>query len=78
MMDTPHQQGAYVAHATTDIYGPGKVLSAHGEFRRVRFTHFVATIRVGDLRPATPLEESEMKTWLRRKAERYGGDWLTA
>ncbi|GHC73172.1 hypothetical protein [Streptomyces flavofungini] len=78
-METDHQQqhaeGAYVAHASTDIYGPGRVLSQDGEFRRVRFTHFVATIRVGDLRAATPVEESEMRTWWRRKTELYGNDW---
>lgn len=77
-MGNPGQQyprGAYVAHAKTDIYGPGKVLAEDGDFRRVRFTHFVATIRAEDLRPATPVEESEMNTWLCRKAERYGSDW---
>ncbi|MFH8794280.1 hypothetical protein [Streptomyces sp. NPDC017941] len=77
-METAGQQfgrGAYVGHAGTDIYGPGKVLSEDGDLRRVRFTHFVATIKVEDLRPATPLEESEMNSWLCRKAERYGSDW---
>ncbi|MVO86669.1 hypothetical protein GPA10_18375 [Streptomyces sp. p1417] len=78
-MDDPiqhHAQGAYVAHAHTDIYGPGKVLYVDGDFRRVRFTHFVATIKADDLRPATPVEEHEMYTWLCRKAARYGSDWM--
>ncbi|GHE37111.1 hypothetical protein GCM10018785_03510 [Streptomyces longispororuber] len=72
---TPHDRDALVAHATTDIYGPGKVLGVDGEYRRVRFVHFVATVRADDLRPADHQERAELTAWLRAKAERYGGDW---
>ncbi|MHC0432190.1 hypothetical protein ACX6XY_18675 [Streptomyces sp. O3] len=68
-------EGCFVAHTGTDVYGPGKVLGADGELRRVRFTHFVATVHAGDLRAASPEEQEEVEAWLRQKAARYGGDW---
>ncbi|MGW1889534.1 hypothetical protein ACWCP6_04630 [Streptomyces sp. NPDC002004] len=74
-MATPHQEGAYVAHTGTDVYGPGKVIGVDGELRRVRFVHFVATIAAQDLREASPDEEERVKAWLRSKAERHGGRW---
>ncbi|MFD9906134.1 hypothetical protein [Streptomyces sp. NPDC059063] len=74
-MATPHDQNAYVAHSGTDIYGPGKVLTVDGEYRRVRFVHFVATVRATDLRPANDQERAELSAWLRAKTERYGSDW---
>ncbi|MEV0092217.1 hypothetical protein [Streptomyces sp. NPDC050738] len=74
-MATPYGEGAYVAHADTEVYGPGKVLGVEGEWRRVRFVHFVATIAARSLRPASPEEEEEVREWLKRKAARYGGRW---
>ncbi|WP_229818837.1 MULTISPECIES: hypothetical protein [Streptomyces] len=46
-----------------------------GAHRRVRFVHFVATIRADDLRPASSRETGEIQDWLRAKRRRYGGDW---
>ncbi|MCP3822696.1 hypothetical protein NLX86_32805 [Streptomyces sp. A3M-1-3] len=77
-MATLHDQGAFVAHAGTDVYGPGKVIGvegAGGELRRVRFVHFVATIAVRDLRAASREETEQVREWLRQKAARYGGRW---
>ncbi|MFF1734117.1 hypothetical protein [Streptomyces sp. NPDC058247] len=70
-----HRPGSFVAHTGTDTYGPGKVLSAEGELRRVRFVHFVATIRAKDLREANEREAVMIRTWLREKAARHGGAW---
>ncbi|WP_254705794.1 hypothetical protein [Streptomyces vilmorinianum] len=75
MMESPHAPGAYVAHRGTDVYGPGKVIGVDGAHRRVRFTHFVATIRAEDLRAASPVEAQEIQDWLRAKQLRYGGEW---
>ncbi|MET9432527.1 hypothetical protein [Streptomyces sp. NPDC006551] len=74
-MNSPHGPGAFVAHTGTDVYGPGKVIGVDGAHRRVRFVHFVATIRADDLRPATPSETEEIQDWLRAKKQRYGGEW---
>ncbi|WP_455351317.1 hypothetical protein [Streptomyces sp. SYSU K217416] len=74
-MATLHDQGAFVAHAGTDVYGPGKVIGVEGELRRVRFVHFVATIAVRDLRAASRDETEQVTEWLRQKAARYGGRW---
>ncbi|MCB8902924.1 MULTISPECIES: hypothetical protein [unclassified Streptomyces] len=74
-MHTPHGPGAFVAHTGTDVYGPGKVIAADGAHRRVRFTHFVATIHASDLRAASPAETREIQAWLRAKRQRYGGEW---
>ncbi|OAH13185.1 hypothetical protein [Streptomyces jeddahensis] len=77
-MVTPHmefEEGAYVAHTGTDVYGPGRVIGVDGDLRRVRFVHFVATIAARDLRTATPDEEAQMRAWLRQKVKRYGGRW---
>ncbi|MGA4840461.1 hypothetical protein [Streptomyces sp. G45] len=74
----PYGRNAYVAHAgsdVTDVYGPGKVLAVDGDYRRVRFIHFVATVRAADLRPANEQERAELTAWLRAKAERYGSQW---
>ncbi|MEU6664080.1 hypothetical protein [Streptomyces sp. NPDC046821] len=75
MTSEEHAPGTFVAHSTTDVYGPGKVLSAVGELRRVRFVHFVATVRARDLREASEREAEEIRTWLKAKAARYGGVW---
>ncbi|MFD3536732.1 hypothetical protein [Streptomyces sp. NPDC058664] len=74
-MGTPHDTGSFVAHTGTDVYGPGKVIGVDGDQRRVRFTHFVATIRADDLRAATSAETREMQAWLRAKKQKYGGEW---
>ncbi|MET9361865.1 hypothetical protein ABZX93_13215 [Streptomyces sp. NPDC006632] len=70
-----HGVGAYVAHTGTDVYGPGKVIGADGEWRRVRFVYFVATIAVRDLRTASAQEEEEVCAWLMEKTARHGGNW---
>ncbi|WP_415948118.1 hypothetical protein [Streptomyces sp. KLOTTS4A1] len=70
-----HHVGAYVAHTGTDVYGPGKVIGVDGEWRRVRFVHFVASIAARDLRAASKEERAEIRAWLRLKAARYGGSW---
>ncbi|MFI6682435.1 hypothetical protein [Streptomyces sp. NPDC050485] len=70
-----HDVGAYVAHTGTDVYGPGKVIGADGEWRRVRFVYFVATIAVRDLRTASAQEEGQVRAWLTQKAVRHGGQW---
>ncbi|MEU3369615.1 hypothetical protein ABZ734_03845 [Streptomyces sp. NPDC006660] len=70
-----HGVGAYVAHTGTDVYGPGKVIGVDGEWRRVRFVHFVASIAVRDLRTASAQEEEEVTAWLMEKAVRHGGNW---
>ncbi|MFV0127983.1 hypothetical protein ACLGI4_09750 [Streptomyces sp. HMX112] len=44
-----------------------------GEWRRVRFGHFVATVRVQDLRPVSPAETEEIQYRLQQKQRRYGG-----
>ncbi|MFF2405562.1 hypothetical protein [Streptomyces sp. NPDC058092] len=74
-MTTPFGQDAFVAHTGTDVYGPGKVIEVDGDHRRVRFVHFVATISAGDLRDASPEETHVIQAWLKRKQERYGGEW---
>ncbi|MFD5186662.1 hypothetical protein ACFWMU_00660 [Streptomyces sp. NPDC058357] len=74
-MTTPFEQNTYVAHTGTDVYGPGKVIGVDGALRRVRFVHFVATINAGDLRDATPEETYVIEAWIKRKQERYGGEW---
>ncbi|MET7759388.1 hypothetical protein ABZT27_32515 [Streptomyces sp. NPDC005389] len=74
-MHTPHGPGAFVAHTGTDVYGPGKVIAVDGAHRRVRFTHFVATIHASDLRAASAAETREIQAWLRAKQQRYGGEW---
>ncbi|MBT2443310.1 hypothetical protein J7E93_25085 [Streptomyces sp. ISL-36] len=74
-MNTAYGPGTYVAHTGTDVYGPGKVIGADGIHRRVRFVHFVATVRAADLRPASPRETKEIQEWLRAKRQRYGGTW---
>ncbi len=70
-----HEPGAYVAHTGTDVYGPGKVIGRDGEWRRVRFVHFVASIAVRDLRAASVEEKEQVKAWLKRKSTRHGGRW---
>lgn len=75
MPDTPHAPGAFVAHTGTDVYGPGKVLAVEGDHRRVRFVHFVATIRAHDLRAASPDETAQVTQWLRQKQKQHGGQW---
>ncbi|MFF4185809.1 hypothetical protein ACFYZ9_21700 [Streptomyces sp. NPDC001691] len=70
-----HGVGAYVAHTGTDVYGPGKVIGTDGDWRRVRFVYFVASIAVRDLRTASPQEEAEVRAWLTRKSARHGGNW---
>ncbi|MFF8278758.1 hypothetical protein ACF05T_21990 [Streptomyces lateritius] len=74
-MQTPYGPGTFVAHTGTDVYGPGKVIGVDGTHRRVRFVHFVATVRADDLRPASSRETGEIQDWLRAKRRRYGGDW---
>ncbi len=74
-MATPYEEGAYVAHTGTDVYGPGKVIGVEGESRRVRFVYFVATIRADDLRAASASETEQVREWLRQKQDRYGGQW---
>ncbi|MFI8825862.1 hypothetical protein [Streptomyces sp. NPDC053431] len=74
-MNTPHGPGSFVAHTGTDVYGPGKVIGVDGRHRRVRFVHFVATVRTEDLRAATSREAREIQAWLRAKKQRYGGEW---
>ncbi|WP_231626961.1 hypothetical protein [Streptomyces apocyni] len=74
-MDQPYREGTYVAHTGTDVYGPGKVLGTDGELRRVRFTHFVATIHARDLRAASPNEKEQVEAWLQQKAAQHGGRW---
>ncbi|MEU5220268.1 hypothetical protein AB0G79_29290 [Streptomyces sp. NPDC020807] len=74
-MGIPLDTGSFVAHTGTDVYGPGKVIGVEGEQRRVRFTHFVATIKAADLRRANAVETREIQEWLRAKQERYGGEW---
>ncbi|MFF3490954.1 hypothetical protein ACFYWS_06350 [Streptomyces sp. NPDC002795] len=68
-------EGAYVAHAETDVYGPGKVLGVEGELRRVRFVYFVATVGAGVLRPASESEEAWVRAWVAERRQRYGGRW---
>ncbi|MEI5098605.1 hypothetical protein RB200_07945 [Streptomyces sp. PmtG] len=70
-----HGRDAFVAHSTIDVYGPGKVLGVDGEHRRVRFIHFIGTVRAVDLRPANSKERKELAAWLRRKSERYSTEW---
>ncbi|MFI6939474.1 hypothetical protein ACIBI4_09395 [Streptomyces sp. NPDC050418] len=70
-----HETGAYVAHTGTDVYGPGKVIGVEGEWRRVRFVYFVASIDAADLRAAPEEEQAQVREWLRLKSERYGGAW---
>ncbi|MFI8961020.1 hypothetical protein ACIGO8_02810 [Streptomyces sp. NPDC053493] len=74
-MNTPHGPGSFVAHTGTDVYGPGKVIGVDGVHRRVRFVHFVATVRACDLRAASAREAKEVQEWLRAKKRRYGGEW---
>ncbi|GGW48018.1 hypothetical protein [Streptomyces xantholiticus] len=74
-MGAAHVVGAFVAHAGTDAYGPGKVIGMDGEHRRVRFVYFVATIRATDLRTASDLETALVREWLQQKEARYGGRW---
>ncbi|MBT2530013.1 hypothetical protein J7E91_32820 [Streptomyces sp. ISL-99] len=74
-MPMPYEEGCYVAHTGTDVYGPGKVIGVEGESRRVRFVYFVATIRADDLRAASASETEQVKQWLRQKQARYGGKW---
>ncbi|MFC8510368.1 hypothetical protein ACFU3J_28490 [Streptomyces sp. NPDC057411] len=74
-METPHGPGSFVAHTGTDVYGPGKVIGVDGRHRRVRFVHYVATVRAEDLRAATSAETRQIKAWLRERKARYGGDW---
>ena len=69
------KEGEFVAHTGTDVYGPGKVIGVEGEQRRVRFVHFVATIKAADLRQASQAETEIIEAWLRMKQERYGGKW---
>ncbi|MBC9718108.1 hypothetical protein H9Y04_36840 [Streptomyces sp. TRM66268-LWL] len=69
------EPGAYVAHTGTDVYGPGKVIGADGEWRRVRFVHFVASIAVRDLRTASAEEKEQVTAWLKQKSARHGGRW---
>ena len=70
-----YDEGAFVAHTGTDVYGPGKVIGVDGDWRRVRFVHFVATVGADDLREATPQESAQVADWLREKSARYGGRW---
>ncbi|MFI6694556.1 hypothetical protein ACIBLA_22895 [Streptomyces sp. NPDC050433] len=70
-----YDEGAYVAHTGTDVYGPGKVIGVDGEWRRVRFVYFVATVGAADLRAASPHEIAQVVEWLREKAARHGGSW---
>ncbi len=70
-----HDEGAYVAHTGTDVYGPGKVIGVEGAWRRVRFVYFVASIDAADLRVASEEERAQVQEWLRLKSERYGGQW---
>ncbi|MFG3495046.1 hypothetical protein [Streptomyces sp. NPDC047928] len=74
-MDNSHPPGAFVAHTGTDVYGPGKVLGVEGDWRRVRFVHFVASVRACDLRAASTAEAAEIEFWLDRQRRRYGGRW---
>ncbi|WP_236246590.1 hypothetical protein [Streptomyces sp. CC210A] len=79
-MDIPFPPGAYVAHTGTDVYGPGKVLDVDdlggaGDWRRVRFVHFVASVHVRDLRAARTAEAAEIQFWLDTKRAQYGGRW---
>ncbi|GAA2782728.1 hypothetical protein [Streptomyces showdoensis] len=74
-METPHGPGSYVAHTGTDVYGPGKVIGVDGRHRRVRFVHYVATVRAEDLRAASAGEAREVQAWLRARKARYGGEW---
>ncbi|MEV4945170.1 hypothetical protein [Streptomyces sp. NPDC053755] len=74
-MHTPYGPGAFVAHTGTDVYGPGKVIGVDGAHRRVRFVHFVATVRADDLRPASSGETREIQEWLRARRRKYGGVW---
>ncbi|WOX22245.1 hypothetical protein [Streptomyces solicathayae] len=69
------EEGEFVAHTETDVYGPGKVIGVEGEQRRVRFVHFVATIKAAGLRKASQAETEIIEHWLRMKQERYGGKW---
>ncbi len=70
-----HDVGTYVVHTGTDVYGPGKVIGTDGDWRRVRFVYFVASVAVGDLRAASAREEGEVCAWLMEKAARHGGNW---
>ncbi|WP_338699779.1 hypothetical protein V2W30_24520 [Streptomyces sp. Q6] len=70
-----HGEGAYVAHAETDVYGPGKVLAVEGELRRVRFVYFVATVGAGVLRAANEAEEAWVRAWIAERRQRYGKQW---
>ncbi|MFG2328819.1 hypothetical protein ACGFMM_04265 [Streptomyces sp. NPDC048604] len=69
------EEGEFVAHTGTDVYGPGKVIGVEGDRRRVRFLHFVATIRAADLREASQAETEVIAHWLEMKKQRYGGQW---
>ncbi|MFJ9178816.1 hypothetical protein [Streptomyces sp. NPDC102360] len=75
MEGVPYGEGVYVAHAETDVYGPGKVLAVDGELRRVRFVYFVATVGVGVLRAADASEEAWVRAWIAERRQRYGGQW---
>ncbi|WP_175411862.1 hypothetical protein [Streptomyces sp. TRM64462] len=76
-MDTPFPPGSFVAHTATDVYGPGKVLDEEGmgDWRRVRFVHFVASVHVRDLRVDTTREAADVEFWLAHKKAKYGGQW---
>ena len=56
-------------------YGPGKVLGAEGELRRVRFVYFVATVGVDVLRAADASEEAWVRAWIAERRQRYGNQW---
>ncbi|MYW68467.1 hypothetical protein GTY65_30980 [Streptomyces sp. SID8379] len=74
-MGVPYGEGAYVAHAETDVYGPGRVLAVEGELRRVRFVYFVATVGVEVLRAASDGEEAWVRAWIAERRQRYGNQW---
>lgn len=75
IIDTEHIISAFVAHARTEAYEPGKVIDVDGEHRRVRFVYFVATIRAADLRAATAAETVQVREWLQQKQAQHGGQW---
>lgn len=50
-------------------------LGGAGDWRRVRFVHFVASVHVRDLRAARTAEAAEIQFWLDTKRKQYGGRW---
>ncbi|MGW7411466.1 hypothetical protein [Streptomyces sp. NPDC054863] len=74
-MEVLYEEGEFVAHTETDVYGPGKVIGIEGAWRRVRFTRFVASVDARNLRTANADERAEITEWLDARRRQYGGTW---